>query len=337
MDWERRYLNAYGHRFDMGLTAKQYQRRLEATVNYFIPLGELEEDYLTLTLGYEGKDLDINDLNANVPQVQSVVSGTTRANQGAFIISKYHSRKLFGDIPLREALSLEYFIESYNLFDILPGGFETRFAQIAPQLVPVYKANYQLLIPAINWSYQQADNPAYITHGQQLQLSLRGSKDGLGSNASFWQTRLDGKVIRSLWEQGRVIIRGNLGYTWDNVISFGGFEANLLPESILFKTGGANSVRGYSFEGLNYNGLGARNLLVGSVEYEHRILAQWGLAAFYDAGNVFNDFSHITLARGAGAGVRWYSPVGPIKLDAASALSKDGNPWRLDFNFGAEF
>jgi translocation and assembly module TamA len=96
-------------------------------------------------------------------------------------------------------------------------------------------------------------------------------------------------------------------------------------------------VRGYSFESLNNKGLGARDLLVGSVEYEQRIFEQWGLAAFYDAGNVANGFSHLTLARGAGMGVRWYSPIGPIKLDAASALSKEGNPWQVDFNVGPEF
>jgi len=88
---------------------------------------------------------------------------------------------------------------------------------------------------------------------------------------------------------------------------------------------------------LNYRGLGARDLLVGSVEYEYRIYGDWGLATFYDAGNVANGFSNLSLARGAGAGVRWYSPIGPIRLDLASALSKENNPWRIQFNVGPEF
>jgi len=337
VDWERRYLNSYGHRLDAALVAKQNQRRLEATTNYFIPLGRIEEDYLNLTLKYEGKDLTINDFNIPVAEGNEAVHGSTRSNQVSFQIAKHHPRNIFDAIPLKETIGLEYFIERYNLWTIFPQDTQAQIRQDNPDAIPAIDANYRLLTPSINWLYEQADNRLYITQGQQLRLALRGSKDGWGSNVWFWQGRLDGTAIRRLGPQGRLILRGNVGYTRNAVVQVDKLEANEVPESILFKTGGETSVRGYAYETLNYRGLGARDLLVGSVEYEYRIYGDWGLAAFYDAGNVANGFSNLSLARSAGAGLRWYSPIGPIRLDLASALSKEDNPWRIQFNVGPEF
>ena len=59
--------------------------------------------------------------------------------------------------------------------------------------------------------------------------------------------------------------------------------------------------------------------------------------AFYDIGNAFNDASSIDAASGAGVGVRWASPVGMVRVDVASALSEEGNPWRLHITFGPDF
>ena len=107
-----------------------------------------------------------------------------------------------------------------------------------------------------------------------------------------------------------------------------------------FFAGGAQSVRGYSYRSLgpvDESGkvVGGRNLLVGSIEFEHSFTSQWGVAVFYDAGNAIDDFND-ELAKGTGFGFRWKSPVGPIRLDFASALSLDGNPWRIHVNIGPD-
>jgi translocation and assembly module TamA len=59
------------------------------------------------------------------------------------------------------------------------------------------------------------------------------------------------------------------------------------------------------------------------------------MAAFYDAGNAFNGFS-LDLQQGAGVGIRWISPVGPIRVDFAFALSKPGTPFRLHIYVGPD-
>ena len=62
---------------------------------------------------------------------------------------------------------------------------------------------------------------------------------------------------------------------------------------------------------------------------------KWGLAIFYDAGNAIDNLND-DLEHGAGFGFRWKSPVGPIRVDLASALSRDGDPWRIHINIGPD-
>jgi translocation and assembly module TamA len=340
LDWERRYLNRYGHRLTTGLTAKREQDELEANINYIFPLGQNIDNYLVTTLSYESKDITLDDSDVTVivadeEEQRFNLDKETRSERLSFKVSKHHYRELFGRLPLDEVISLEYFTEDYNLLDILPAEDAAVIEIFIPEVVPVFDADFDLLMPGLNWTYQRSNNRLYTTRGEHVDVGIRGARDGFGSNLSFWQARLSGAVVRKLGDQGRVIVRSDIGYTEADTVPL--FNVNILPESLQFKAGGGRSVRGYGFEEIDAGGLGGRHLLVNSLEYEHRIFESWGLAAFYDAGDVFNDFSDVKLNEGAGGGVRWYSPLGPIRLDIASGLSKQGNPIRVHFSVGSEF
>ena len=56
--------------------------------------------------------------------------------------------------------------------------------------------------------------------------------------------------------------------------------------------------------------MGAKNLVAGTLEFEKAFYPSWGLAAFYDAGNAFDDFSQFQLKQDAGLGLRIYTPRG---------------------------
>ncbi len=75
-------------------------------------------------------------------------------------------------------------------------------------------------------------------------------------------------------------------------------------------------------------------MLVGSIEYEHYFNDRWGMALFSDAGNALEDFSD-DLEQGVGFGLRWKSPIGPVRIDLANAVSDDGD-WRLHINIGPD-
>ena len=112
-----------------------------------------------------------------------------------------------------------------------------------------------------------------------------------------------------------------------------------VPEKLLFLAGGDESVRGYAYRSLGpqKDGLtvGGRVLATGSLEiarpFTMSFPSLWG-ALFVDAGNAASRWTEYRAAVGYGAGVRWRSPVGPLRVDAARA--QETGKWRLHFSVG---
>ena len=190
-----------------------------------------------------------------------------------------------------------------------------------------------LLLPGITLSKVSADNRIYPLRGIRLLVDVRGAHPDFVSNAQFLQARAQVKFVHKLFGKGRILLRGDVGAT-----RFGAIRT--LPTSVRFFAGGDQSVRGYA-----YNSLGPRNaagqviggeqLLVGSAEYEQRFTDKWSGAVFYDTGNAINNWQE-ALKDGVGFGVRWRSPIGPIRLDLAWAISEPGAPKRLHLNVGPD-
>lgn len=190
-----------------------------------------------------------------------------------------------------------------------------------------------LLYPEAAWTRVAADNRIHTMRGTRLLLNIRGTVETLVSDATFFQTRAQGKWIRHVGGEGRIIARADLGHTAIDDISE-------LPASLRFYAGGDQSVRGYAYNSLGPEDaagevIGGKYLLAGSAEYEHRLKGLWSAAVFYDAGNALNDLSE-PLERGAGIGIRWRSPIGLVRVDIASALSRPGNPLRLHILIGPD-
>ncbi len=190
-----------------------------------------------------------------------------------------------------------------------------------------------LLMPEASWLWVRADDRIYSSRGMRLQLSVRGASEALLSSTTFVQTQLQAKFIQKVFSASRIILRGDVGISY--VPDF-----RELPSSQRFFAGGDQSVRGYDYESLaptDANGviLGGRNLLVGSAEYEHHIKGKWSAAVFVDTGGAIDSLTD-RLSTGAGIGLRWRSPIGLIRVDVASALSKDGDPLRLHLVIGPD-
>jgi translocation and assembly module TamA len=190
-----------------------------------------------------------------------------------------------------------------------------------------------LLMPGIGWTRVIADNPLYPRNGLRVNFKTRGSLQDVISDISFLQLMGSFKGILGLPWRSRVIGRVDAGATFMN--SF-----DQLPPSVRFFAGGDNSVRGYAYKSLgpeNASGdvEGGKNLLVGSLEIEHRFADKWALAAFVDAGNAFDDV-HVDAKTGVGLGIRWRSPVGPIRLDFAHPLDNSDELFRVHFVMGPE-
>ncbi len=190
-----------------------------------------------------------------------------------------------------------------------------------------------ILFPAISLSRVEADDRLRTTKGYRIYGELRGANENLWSDTNFGQFRLGLKWIGGISNHTRLLLRGDFGTT--NVA-----DLDKLPASQRFFAGGDNSVRGYAFEELgpvNAAGevIGGKHLLVGSVELEQQFAENWSAAVFYDMGNAINSFGDELFA-GAGAGIRWHSPVGPIRFDFAWALDKDQDAFRLHIVIGPD-
>ncbi len=190
-----------------------------------------------------------------------------------------------------------------------------------------------LLIPAVTWSQTWADNAIYTRQGARLSFEVSGASDAIISDISFVQMIVRGKYIQSMSDKGRLITRSTVGMT--EVSDF-----SQLPSSLRFFAGGDNSIRGFDYQALgplddNNDVEGGRYLFVGSVEYEHMLYGDWGAAVFSDFGNAFNEWSD-PFAYSVGAGLRWRSPIGMVRVDIASGISDDDNPIRLHIVIGPD-
>lgn len=187
-----------------------------------------------------------------------------------------------------------------------------------------------LLMPGIRWERRRVDDLLRPRSGESLALELRGAMQGLLSDTSFVQAWAEAKAIRPLGV-GKGIARLELG-------TIQGADFSALPASRRFFAGGDRSIRGYAYESLSprdSNGTlsGGAHLLVASLEYEHPVAKDWGVAGFVDTGNAFDSLSE-GFRTGVGLGVRWYSPVGPIKVDVGFPQSDSTDTYRLHFSFG---
>jgi translocation and assembly module TamA len=115
-----------------------------------------------------------------------------------------------------------------------------------------------------------------------------------------------------------------------------------VPDTLLFRAGGDESVRGYEYRSLGpvVNGAvtSGRSLLTASAEVarpiSQRMPQLWG-AAFVDAGDAAARFSDLRPKVGVGVGVRYRSPVGPLKVDVAYGVEE--RKVRLHLSAGMSF
>ncbi|MDF4305918.1 autotransporter assembly complex protein TamA [Vibrio parahaemolyticus] len=117
-------------------------------------------------------------------------------------------------------------------------------------------------------------------------------------------------------------------------------EFEKLSPSLRFFAGGDNNIRGYGYESISpvdESGAltGAKYILSSTLEYQYRVYGNWWAAMFYDIGDAFNDTPE--WKSGAGVGIRWASPVGPVSFDFAWGLDeKPNNEFRIHFSLGPE-
>jgi translocation and assembly module TamA len=193
----------------------------------------------------------------------------------------------------------------------------------------------KLLFAEATLSRQRLNDRLAPRKGYALEFGGRFASDAVASDTDLAQ--LFGRITWLLpqGDNGRFKLRGEAG-----AMTVGNFDA--LPPDLRFYAGGDRSLRGFDYHEIgevNANGniIGGEYLAIASAEYEHYFNESWGAAVFVDAGDAFID--GFSLNVGVGVGVRWRSPLGPIRVDFGYPVQTDlptATSWRLHVLLGPD-
>ena len=300
---ERRYVNDRGHK---ALAQLDYaERRKTLTVQYRIPAFAWLDGWYTISAQAADEQSDYVDSR----RVELVGSRSGEINSHLTAVASLHA--------LRE-----------------------RWAYLADDDGdPATARDYRFATftyPSLRAEYIDADNLVFPRDGLSGTLLLRGGVEGAGSDASFAQVRATSHWYRGIGASNRLLVRGELGHTYTNSLVD-------MPPSLRFFAGGDDSIRGYGWrevgpriEGVDGKlyAVGAENVATASVEFEHYFSENWGAAAFVDSGSAFNDSPE--WRTGVGMGVRWRSPVGPVRVDIAHGLDDPDASFQIYLSVGAD-
>jgi len=190
------------------------------------------------------------------------------------------------------------------------------------------------LVPYVSWSKVKADDPINTRNGFRLKYYIQGTTVGI-SETSWLGGTVSYKKIKSFGDNYRFIGRADLGAILAE-------EVQDVPASQRFFAGGDQSIRGWGLDVLGPNDpvtndtIGGRYLAVGSLELERRIKGNWSGAVFTDFGNAFDPAYTQTWEQSAGLGVRYATPIGPVRVDIAYAITKDTPGFRLHVGLGPD-
>lgn len=192
--------------------------------------------------------------------------------------------------------------------------------------------NAQFLLPGITFSRIRARGGAMPTWGDSQYITLEYGSENALSETDVIRVLGGMKWIRSAGENHRGLFRIDGGANFAD-------DFDKLSPSLRFFAGGDNNLRGYGYESISPKDesgalTGAKYIATTSLEYQYRLYGNWWGALFYDYGDAFNDTPE--FKRGTGVGVRWASPVGPIRLDFAWGLDKDPTDFKIHFSLGPE-
>lgn len=178
--------------------------------------------------------------------------------------------------------------------------------------------------------YDGRDDPINPTEGFFAQAQMTGFHEFNFSNSGV---RLDGEVryYQRFTKSDRFVLAGRL-----RAGSIVGPPVAEMPDDLLFYAGGGGSVRGYGFRNIavveaDGTQRGGQSRAEASIEARVRFSDRWGGVVFADAGSVsdgagFDDIGNWQAS--VGAGVRYDTGLGPIRLDLAFPLNRrDGDPF----------
>jgi translocation and assembly module TamA len=278
----------------------EYSERLqEAGLHYGIPQPSRDDRSYDFGFGYRDETTDVN-------RSRSYQLAATRSEK------RWHG--------FTRTIGLKY----------LDGDFE-----IGEDEDNLEYGNSELLYAEATLSRRRVNDPLTPRTGYVLETSARLASEAVASDTDFAEAFGRITWLMPQGERGRFKLRGEVG-----AMAVGDFDA--LPPELRFYAGGDRSLRGFDYHEIgevngNGNVIGGKYLAIASVEYEYYFNKDWGAGVFVDAGDAFS--TRFRLNVGAGVGLRWQSPLGPVRVDVGFPVQSelpDTSSWRLHVLLGPD-
>ncbi len=339
--WARHLLSSRGDSMNMSLGWQQQYNEVSFRTTYRLPRKVPRRQYWTAELAFKSENQSFKVRPNGSNELITLARGNV--DDYAFKPGLLNVRGLKrGYQQVFELWYVQYLRERANLtpVDELPTGFSGR--QIAANEFDQLSRDNESLSLGVSWDWPVVRGSGFETVGHNHKARVFTSNTAWGSDIDFTQLYISSKW-NTIWnDRWKFLLRGEVGYSdarvFEQFVQVGDelieFSVTELPSAYRFKAGGSQSVRGYGFENLSNNNVGSNNIVTASAELELRFREDWSAAVFFDLGNAFNDWDSTTLKKGAGAGIRWYSIAGPIRLDFARAINEPDQPWRIHFTIG---
>jgi len=195
---------------------------------------------------------------------------------------------------------------------------------------------YNLLGVPIVARYDSTNSPFDPTEGIRASLGITPTQSLGSHSATFFVMQASGSTYFDVSGSGRsvVALRGLVG-------KIAGAGVFALPPDQRFYAGGSSTVRGYRYQSVgpqfpDDTPTGGTGISAGTIEFRQRILDNYGVVGFIDAGQVNSNGAPFTSTWrvGAGVGVRYYTSIGAIRADIAVPLNNQRGGDALEVYLG---
>jgi translocation and assembly module TamA len=311
----------------------------------------IEREHRSITVGWIHRNFfgrgERIELEADASGIGAFLQGSVRKpdvwRRNLAVVGQsrvaYEDTEAFESRSASAGAGLEY---TFAERKTLTGGIAYKAEEIDDKSDDDNDGAFGLVSLPVRLDWDMSDDRLDPSEGGRLRLYNEPFVDTLGEDLQFNKSRLDYAHYFEVYEQPQIVLAGRAAVG----TLFGASRADI-PATERFYAGGGGSVRGWGFQlagplDEDDNPLGGRSLLELSGEVRVRITDTIGVAAFVDAGTTYDsnvpNFDE-PLRVGVGPGVRYFSPIGPLRADLGIPLKRRDSDDAFQFyvSFGQAF
>jgi translocation and assembly module TamA len=306
--WSKPWVGTDGHYFDTDAVVTELEKEFEFA--YTVPVDDPVDDVWRYAFGYKSE---------NNSDTQKYIKTLTTQLQRQWVTESDWVRTVF----------IKHEREDYEI-SADEDSTEIAADKAATEIIS-NKDTTEMLLPGMSFAKKKSKGGTTPFWGNQWLFSAEVGLDDVLSDTDLLKLQFQTAMLRTYQNNHLFYAKASLGAILVE-------DINQVPASMRFFAGGDQSIRGFKYESISpeENGvlLGGKYLATGTLEYNYQFAPSWRAALFVDGGTSTNDFSE-DIEVGTGIGIRWLTPIGPIRIDHAWAIT-DNNNTRFSVTIGPE-